>query len=139
VRNPPLFLLSALLALTLAASASTAQQAPQKQRTVPVEPVAAILDAFRSNQLVALGEGTHDNEQGNAFRLALIRNPRFATTVNDIVVEFGNSLYQDRMDRFVRGEDVSDDALRQVWQNTTQPHALWDAPIYEESFAQCER
>jgi hypothetical protein len=68
------------------------------------------------------------------LRLALIRNSRFATTVNDIVVEFGNSLYQDRVDRFVRGEDVPYELLRQVWQNTTQPHALWDAPIYEEFF-----
>jgi hypothetical protein len=113
---------------------SVAQQGPAPQRAVPVEPVAAILDAFRSYPLVALGEGTHDNEQGHAFRLALIRDPRFTATVNDIVVEFGNSLYQDRMDRFVRGEDVSYDLLRQVWQNTTQPHPLWDAPIYEEFF-----
>jgi hypothetical protein len=38
------------------------------------------------------------------------------------------------MDRFTRGEDVPNDTLRQVWQNTTQPHPLWDVPIYEEFF-----
>lgn len=86
--------------------------------------------------MLALGEGIHGNEQGHQFRLALIRNHRFAETVNDIVVEFGNSLYQDVMDRFVRGEDVSYDALRQVWQNTTQPNAVWDRPIYEDFFTQ---
>jgi hypothetical protein len=122
------------LTLAIAVRASTAQLPQPQKRAMPIEPVAAILDAFRSNQLVALGEGTHDSEQGHAFRLALVRDPRFAAAVNDIVVEFGNSLYQERMDRFLRGEDIPYDALRQVWQNTTQPHALWDAPIYEEFF-----
>jgi hypothetical protein len=60
------------------------------------------------------------------FRLSLIQDPRFPATVNDIVVESGNSLYQDIMDRFVRGEDVRDKDLRQVWQNTTQVGTVWD-------------
>jgi uncharacterized iron-regulated protein len=81
-----------------------------------------------------LGEGTHGNEQGHTFRLALIRDPRFASTVNDIVVEFGSARYQDLMDRFVRGEDVPAALLRQVWQNTTQATAVWDRPIYEEFY-----
>ena len=42
-------------------------------------PVNAILDAFRSHRVVALGEGSHGNEQGHAFRMSLIRDPRFAT------------------------------------------------------------
>jgi Haem-binding uptake, Tiki superfamily, ChaN len=100
---------------------------------VPVEPVAAILDAFRSYNVVALDEGNHGNEQGHALRLALIRHPRFAEAVNDIVVEFGNSRYQDVMDRFTRGEEVPHAQLRDVWQNTTQ-NWTWDSPIYEELF-----
>lgn len=91
-------------------------------RAVPVEPIAAILDAFRFHQVVAVGDA-HGNEQGEAFRLALIRDPRFAATVNDIIVEFGNAQYQDLMDRFVRGEDIQEDALRRAWQDTTQPQA----------------
>jgi hypothetical protein len=102
--------------------------------SVPVEPIGAILDAFRSHPVVALGEGSNANEQGHAFRLALIRDPRFAATVNDIVVECGNSRYQEVMDRFVRGEDVPYDSLRRVWQDTTQPDTNWDPPIYEELF-----
>ena len=103
-------------------------------RAVPLDPVGAILDAFQSHRLVALGEGNHGNEQGHRFRLSLIRDARFATAVNDIVVECGNARYQDVMDRFLRGEDVPDGTLRDVWQNTTQPHAIWDVPIYEEFF-----
>jgi hypothetical protein len=38
------------------------------------------------------------------------------------------------IDRFVRGEVVQDAVLRQVWQNTTMPHTVWDRPIYEEFF-----
>ena len=66
--------------------------------------------------------------------MALIRDARFSSVVNDIVVEFGNSLYQDVMDRFTTGEDVSEEMLRHVWENTTQPNAVWDSPIYEEFF-----
>lgn len=118
----------------LAASSTVAQALRPAQRAVAIEPIQAILDAFRSHSLVALAEGAHGNEQGHAFRLSLVRDARFAATVNDIVVEFGNSRYQDLMDRFVRGEDVADESLRQVWQNTTQPHPAWDAPIYEDFF-----
>ena len=123
-------LLCLLLAATTVSSASQATPPP----AIPVEPIRAILDAFRAHNVVALDEGAHGNEQGHAFRLSLIRDPRFAATVNDIVVEVGNALYQDAMDRFVRGEDVPYRTLRQVWQNTTQPHAGPDLPIYEEFF-----
>jgi Haem-binding uptake, Tiki superfamily, ChaN len=103
---------------------------PQEQPATPLDPIDAIIEACRSHQIVALGEA-HDNEQEQAVRLALIRDPRFARCVNAIVVEFGNALYQDTIDRFVRGEEVPQQTLRRVWQDTTQ-HAVWDSPIYEE-------
>ncbi len=116
------------------AGANSFQQTALSSPAVPIEPITAILDAFKSHDVVALGEGAHGNEQGHRFRLSLIRDPRFRATVNDIVVEFGNARYQDVMDRFVGGEQVSDDTLRQVWQNTTQVTPVWDTPIYEEFF-----
>jgi hypothetical protein len=64
----------------------------------------------------------------------LIRDPRFAVTVNDIVVEFGKALYQDTMDRFINGEEIPYGELRKTWENTTQAHDVWDAPIYEDEF-----
>jgi len=63
-----------------------------------------------------------------------VRDRRFADAFDDIVVEFGNAKYQEVIDRFVRGEDVPYDVLRQVWQNTTQPIHIWDLPVYEEFF-----
>jgi hypothetical protein len=114
------------------AAQGSAQQS--KRPAVPLEPVAAILDAFRTYSIVALGEGPHGNEQSHQFRLSLIRNPGFAAVVNDIVVEFGNARYQDVMDRFVRGENVPYDRFRQVWLNTTAHGSVWDVSIYEEFF-----
>jgi pimeloyl-ACP methyl ester carboxylesterase len=99
----------------------------------PVDPVSGIIDAFATYPIVAFGED-HGNQQGHALRLQLVRDPRFAATVNDIVVEFGDALYQKVIDRFIEGEDVPDPILRRVWQDTTMPHPIWDRPIYEEFF-----
>jgi hypothetical protein len=99
----------------------------------PREPVAAMLEALRTNDVVALDEGAHRNEQGHAIRLALVRHPRFPDLVNDIVVEFGTAAQQPLIDRFVGGEEVPAEALRAVWQDTTQ-HDVWDVPIYAEFF-----
>ncbi len=99
-----------------------------------VDAISGILDAFRTHQIVALGEGIHGNNQAHAVRLALIRDPRFATVVNDIVVEFGSSRYQAVMDRFVSGGEVPYAELRKAWQDTTTQHPGWDLQIYEEFF-----
>ncbi|HEY1307748.1 MAG TPA: hypothetical protein VGF24_29555 [Vicinamibacterales bacterium] len=125
-----------LLTSTLAVLAFTAGVTGQTNTTpaVPLEPITAILDAFRTHDIVALGEGRHNNEQGYQFRLALIRDPRFAATVNDIVVESGSSTHQNVMDRFIRGESVPDKVLRLAWQDTTVPDGPWDIPMYEEFF-----
>jgi len=97
----------------------------------PVEPVRAILDAFASNDIVALDEGRHGNEQAHALRVKLVSHPAFPRGVNDIVVEFGSARYQEMMDRYIDGQDVAASELRHAWQDTTQ-HAVWDVPIFEE-------
>lgn len=106
---------------------------PPRGPAVPIEPITAIVDAFQSHNVVALMDA-HGNEQAHAFLLSLIRDPRFAATVNDIVVEFGNARYQDVMDRFVRGERIPDDVLRLMWRNTTQAATAQDRPITEDFF-----
>jgi hypothetical protein len=89
---------------------------------VGVDAKRAILDAFRSHRVVAIGDA-HGDLQGVAFQLALIRDPRFAAGVNDILMETGNSRYQDVVDRFVGGEEVPQGALQRVWLDTTQQQA----------------
>ena len=89
---------------------------------VPLEPISAILDAFKTHEIVALADA-HGNDQNHAFRLALIRDPRFALTVNDIVIELGNARYQSVADEFARGGNVGPEDLRHIWRDTTVPTA----------------
>ncbi len=93
------------------------------------DPVKTVIAAFDRVNLVALGE-RHWAREDAQFRLSLIQNPAFARKVNDIVIEFGNPLYQAALDRFVYGEEVPSAELRKVWQDTTQP-GTWDSPVYE--------
>jgi hypothetical protein len=109
-----------------------AAQAPLP--AVPSEPVAAILDAFRSHQVVGLGTGAHNNEQGHALLMSLVRHADFPAAGADLVVECGSARYQDVMDRFVAGQDVPYEVLRRAWEDTTQPHAGCDTPIHEELY-----
>ncbi|BCH56791.1 hypothetical protein ACQZ61_23840 [Agrobacterium vitis] len=98
------------------------------------DPITGLLDAFKSHDVVALCDGRHGCEQAYALRRALIRDPRFPALVNDIVVESGNSLYQSIMDLFISGEDIPDREICKAWQNTTQPHDVWDRPVFEGLF-----
>jgi hypothetical protein len=127
-------LLGLELVVLSAAISVGAQNAPRP--AVAVEPIGTIIEAFADHRVIAMDEGMHGNLEGHRFRLSLIRDPRFAETVNDIVVESGNSRYQAVMDRFIDGEDVDYDELRRAWQDTVQvpPYNSWDVPIYEEFF-----
>jgi len=127
-------MLRRLLLISIIAGSGSILLAQAPRPAVPLEPISAVLDSFKTHAIVALGEGRHNNEQGYLFRLALIRDSRFAAVVNDIVVESGSSKHQDVMDRFVRGESVPEIELRRVWQDTTQPDPVWDVPMYEEFF-----
>jgi len=106
---------------------------------IPVDPISAIIEAFESYDVVALGEGDHNNVQGHEFRLALINDPKFIDTVDDILVEFGSSANQSLIDDFVNGKDIPQLALSKIWLNTTQPNAVWDSPIYEEFFREVRK
>lgn len=110
--------------------ASFAQGSPAK----PVDPIVGIIDALKTHDVVALGEGNHGNEQGAIFRDKLYRDPRFQAAVNDIVVESGNGRYQEMMDRYMAGEAVPEIELRKAWTETTQPHDVWDKDIYGDMF-----
>jgi hypothetical protein len=122
---------AALLVLLFAfPSDGCAQTAAAK----PLNPVDGIIDAFKTHDVVALGEGDHGNEQGAAFRAKLYRDPRFQDVVNDIVVESGNGRYQAMMDRYIAGETVPEKELRRAWLETTQPNDVWDRDIYADMF-----
>ena len=80
---------------------------------------------------MAFSEPRHGAGGTREFLTSLVRHPRFAGTVTDIVVEFGNARYQDVADRYVAGEPVARDQLEQIWENTTVATGVWTAPMYE--------
>jgi outer membrane protein OmpA-like peptidoglycan-associated protein len=99
---------------------------------VTFAPAAEILvNAFDRVPLVAFSEPRHGASGTPAFLASLIRHPRFAGTVNDVVVEFGNARYQDVADRYVAGEHIPRDRLTPIWENTTVVTGVWTAPMYE--------
>jgi len=119
------------LAVVLLVSAA---QAPGPKPAAPVEPVPAILSAFLRFPVVALGERAHMGEQDHALHLKLIRDPTFLLLVDDIVLERGNSRYQEMVDRYIAGEAVPIDQLQRVWQDVTATTEEFDTPLTEELY-----
>lgn len=126
--------LGGVLALFLGAlTALSHAQAAGVRPATPLEPIGAIVEAFRTHPIVMLGH-PHGNEQKYAFQRSLLRDARFTSIVTDIVEECGNSRYQDVMDRFVLGVEVPYAELRQAWENTISGNTNCDLPMYEEFF-----
>lgn len=99
-----------------------------------LDPHAAVVDAVQQYPLVALGE-YHQMQQWHDFMHELLEREAFVAAVDDLVVEFGNALYQPVADRYLLAlEPVSDAELSQIWRNTIGGRVLWDAPVYEEFF-----
>jgi hypothetical protein len=105
--------------------------AASPQPAAPVDPVTAIVEAFRTHSVVAVTAG-HGDALSYALGLSLVRDPRLAGIVNDVVVEEGSARYQDLADRYVRGDEIDIAAIRAVWRDTTSGGVgLIDAPWEE--------
>jgi hypothetical protein len=111
-----------VLVLVVRASAGAMQSAPAQPAT-PVDPIAAIVEAFRTHDVVTLTD-PHGNVQVQSFLLALVRDRRFPEAANDIVIETASARYQDAIDRFVRGDDVERAVLRRSWEDHTVANSL---------------
>jgi hypothetical protein len=110
-----------MLAIPTTNRAQTQQQIRQTgSEPVPEPAVPAILGAFDKYEVVAMPQG-HGVQDLNDFILSLIRNPAFSEKVNDIEVEFGNSLYQSELDRYIAGENVPFTEVQKVWRKMGQP------------------
>ncbi len=104
------------MVLALLAPAALAQDRPAAPPGQPKieRAVDGIFAAFAEHPLVGLGEH-HNLAEAGAFYVALVRDPRFATEVGNLVVETGGAAHQDVIDRYVGGQDVPYAELRQVW------------------------
>lgn len=106
-----------IAALALGPPAARAQAQTTAAQTI-VQPAAdGIFEAFRTHPLVGLSDD-HGLAQAMDFYAAIIRDPRFARDVGNIVVEFGASGRQSVIDRYVAGESVPYTELRTVWTDT---------------------
>jgi len=103
-----------LAAAVAAGLMSSATAAPPPK---VVNAVDGIFAAFDSHPLVGLGEW-HNLAQELAFYPALLRDPRFAAQVGNVVLEVGDAAQQGVIDRYVAGDDVPYTELRKVWSDT---------------------
>jgi hypothetical protein len=125
-------LLPVLLLAVAVPHAARGGQAPVP--AVPIDPVEGIVAAFKTHQVVML-PGGHGNKRGYDLLLKILRDPRIQGTVNDVVVEFGTSRWQDLIDRFVRGDDgIRFAQLKHAWQDTTIPSVTNEGPYVEEFY-----
>jgi hypothetical protein len=98
----------------------------------PVPGVEGVLAAFARAPIVALAD-VHRDDAMAGFRLQLIRHSGFTAVTRDVAVEWGNALYQPLLDRFVAGQDVPLDTVRQIWRNAIgNLNGIFDSPVYEQ-------
>jgi len=117
------YLMAFVVLLLVARAPVGAMQSAPAQPVTPVNPIAAIIEAFRTHNIVTLTD-PHGNVQVQAFLLSLVRDPRFPEAVNDIVIETASARYQDAIDRFVRGDNVDRAVLRKAWEDHTVANSL---------------
>jgi hypothetical protein len=105
--------------MRLASFSMMQQPVPAPAASMPPsvrDATASMVDAINTHTIVMFGE-THANKQEYAWLCSLVRDPSFHARVDDIVVEFGNSLYQKSVDRWIAGEDVPIAQVEKAWRN----------------------
>jgi hypothetical protein len=101
--------IAALLILSPRAHAQLSEPKPQPA-------TAAVIQAFSNHDIVMFGE-IHGNKQEYEWLCKLVQDPQFAAHVDDIVIEFGNSLYQKSVDRYIAGEDIPVEQVQKAQRN----------------------
>lgn len=94
-----------------------------------------IFEAFKTYSVVALGD-SHGLTQEMDFYIDLVRDPRFAKEIGNVVVEFGDAAQQDTLNRYLNGEDIPYEQLRKVWSDTVGWGPAVPALTYPDFFAQ---
>jgi uncharacterized iron-regulated protein len=100
----PVAMLSAITAL-LSALPVSAQAAVVREKDI----VKAIVEQFDRSDQVGLGE-LHGSQADQDLRFEIIHSEEFARKVHIMAVEGLNALYQEDLDRYIRGEDIAQDA-----------------------------
>ncbi len=111
------------VAAALCAPSHAQRTAPPNERAASAAPVKVepaldgVFGAFENYPIVALADA-HGLAEQMDFYSAVVRDPRFARDVRNLVVEFGASSQQYVIDRYLAGETVPYVELRKVWNDT---------------------
>ncbi len=82
----------------------------------PEDATRAIIQLFNHHDIVMFGE-IHSSKQEYEWLCKLVKAPGFSDHVDDVVVEFGNALYQKDVDRYVAGDHVPFGQVQKAWRN----------------------
>jgi hypothetical protein len=104
----------------------------QNQQPRPLDATASVLRAFDSHEIVMFGEA-HGCQQEYEWLRDLVGTPEFADRVDDIVLEGGNSLYQQSVDRYIAGEDVPFQEVQRAWRDVIGELGA-PSPVYESFY-----
>ncbi len=77
-----------------------------------------VASKFKTHNIVAIGE-THDKVEVTDFYIDLLDNKSFQKSVDVIVIEMGNHLFQDVLDDYINGENVDQQELYKLWRDHT--------------------
>ena len=92
-----------------------------------------IIQAFQHCNIIGLGEGGHHLENSHKFFQKMFDNKKIQETIDVVIVEFANADYQNILDRYIFGEEVSIKELRKIWRESTQCIGRFgEATIYFE-------
>src|ERR1044072_8632721 len=105
---------AAILFVTLALLSPAVAEVPNPQPPKITPALDGIFAAFATHPLVGIDDD-HGQAQQLDFYAALVRDPRFAREVGNLVVETGSANNQAIIDAFVTGEAVPYTELRKVW------------------------
>ncbi len=100
----------ALLILLISIFSGTAQTLK------PITPLNLVLEKFETYDLVSIGE-IHGSNDLHQVYIQLIKNKEFQQKVDVIVLEYGNALYQETLDKYISNEDVPYKNVQKVWRN----------------------
>src|SRR5215471_10085272 len=90
-----------------------AQQLPPGNDPQATRGLDAIFSLRNQYAVVAIGE-FHGCQEIYTFLTAPLKDSRFSSAFNDIVVDFGNPRYQNLIDAYVSGEDIPFDTVKQL-------------------------
>lgn len=74
--------------------------------------------AFEQYDVVAIGE-SHGIKEVTDFYIELVNNDEFHKNVDVIIFEFGNSLYQEDLDKYILGQNDDTIKVKKLWREHT--------------------